>query len=273
MMLAPINQGSSPEPFFSVITVCFRDLPNLIRTAESIREQSFSNYEWIVIDGAGLDGTDEWLSLQSDTRLKWLSEPDAGIYDAMNKGIAQAAGKYLIFMNSGDCFEDSSVLDLTYKAAYQVEKLPFGLLYGDSIRFSPEAGESIFAAKSPSGVWWHMFAQHQAIFFLRDGSLYDVKYRLSADYDLISRYVGKYKERMLRLDFVVCRYALGGRSESGRWAAIREDFDIRVNSMKINPFCAFVLLFLHTIHSVWKFQIKNWIRTNMRYGKTLPRSV
>ena len=74
-------------------------------------DQSFGDYEYIIIDGGSTDGSEEVIE-QCAARLSyWVSESDKGIYHAMNKGIAQAHGEYLVFMNSGDCFHDSSVLE------------------------------------------------------------------------------------------------------------------------------------------------------------------
>ncbi len=90
--------------FFSIITVCKNNLEELKTTFTSISSQSCKDYQWIVVDANSNDGTKEWLSkLDSVT---FISESDKGIYDGMNKGISLSDGKYMIFMNSGDCFGD-----------------------------------------------------------------------------------------------------------------------------------------------------------------------
>ena len=94
---------------FSVITVCRNNLNELILTHASLSGQNCPDYEWIVIDGGSTDGTKEWLEGNHDP-ARWISENDAGIYDAMNKGAAMANGDYLVFMNSGDEFYDPNVL-------------------------------------------------------------------------------------------------------------------------------------------------------------------
>ena len=90
---------------FSIITVCRNNLGELKQTYDSIKGLNGSDHEWIVIDGNSEDGTKEWL--KQIPSAKWISEPDSGIYNAMNKGIRHASGNYLIFMNSGDCFHDA----------------------------------------------------------------------------------------------------------------------------------------------------------------------
>ena len=85
----------------SIITVCRNDRKGLEKTLESIRAQDCADYEWRVIDGNSSDGTAEWLRENHTLEGGWISEPDNGIYDAMNKGIGAAVGEYVAFMNSG----------------------------------------------------------------------------------------------------------------------------------------------------------------------------
>ncbi len=97
-------------PKLSIITINYNDVLGLKRTLESVTGQSYSNFEYIVIDGGSTDGSKELLEKYTDKISYWVSEPDRGIYHAMNKGIEKASGEYLLFMNSGDLFYDSEVL-------------------------------------------------------------------------------------------------------------------------------------------------------------------
>lgn len=94
----------------SIITINFNNLAGLQRTYESVVCQTFTDYEWIVIDGGSTDGSREFIEQHQDKFAYWCSEPDKGIYNAMNKGIAKAHGVYVNFMNSGDCFHSAEVL-------------------------------------------------------------------------------------------------------------------------------------------------------------------
>ena len=96
-------------PLFSVISVTYNNLKGLQNTFKSLRLQTFTDYEWIVVDGGSYDGTLDFLS---DKPCKLISEKDDGIYDAMNKGIGKANGDYLIFMNAGDVFADADILEI-----------------------------------------------------------------------------------------------------------------------------------------------------------------
>jgi len=96
----------------AVITISYNNRQGLEKTLKSVTSQSFSGFEYIVIDGGSQDGSKELLEKYSDKITHWVSEPDKGIYNAMNKGIAAAQGEYLIFINSGDHFySDHSLTD------------------------------------------------------------------------------------------------------------------------------------------------------------------
>ena len=95
-------------PLFSIVTITFQNLDGLQRTVESVRAQTFGELEHIVIDGGSSDGSADWLAANFDGI--WMSEPDRGRYDAMNKGARMARGEYLWFMHAGDIFGDPSVL-------------------------------------------------------------------------------------------------------------------------------------------------------------------
>lgn len=94
----------------SVITVNYNNKAGLQRTIDSVVCQTWRDFEWIVIDGGSTDGSKEFLEQYQQHFAYWCSEPDGGVYNAMNKGIARAKGDYLLFLNSGDCFHNETVL-------------------------------------------------------------------------------------------------------------------------------------------------------------------
>ena len=115
-------------PKLSIITVCRNEEAGIAKTAESIVRQTWQDFEWIVIDGASTDGTLGKLKPYAGRIGRLVSEPDSGIYNAMNKGIRLAQGEYLIFMNGGDAFHHPEVLEEVFS------KNPDGdVLYGDVI--------------------------------------------------------------------------------------------------------------------------------------------
>ena len=94
----------------SVITVCLNAVDGVRSTARSLIDQSFESFEWIVIDGGSTDDTIVFLSELSDLRIRYISEPDGGIYEAMNKGLTKAVGKWIIFLGAGDTFYSVNTL-------------------------------------------------------------------------------------------------------------------------------------------------------------------
>lgn len=114
----------------SVVTVCYNVVGSIEETMLSVLNQTYDNVEYIVIDGGSTDGTVDIVRKYSDRLAYWVSEPDKGIYDAMNKGIAAATGDYINFMNAGDSFTDNDVIKQV------VEQIPndADVVYGDVIQ-------------------------------------------------------------------------------------------------------------------------------------------
>ena len=238
--------------FFSIITICKDNLSELKKTHISISQQTSEDYEWIVIDGDSSDGTREWL--KNIKTANWISEPDNGIYDAMNKGISFAKGKYLIFMNSGDCFDNNSVLSQCQKILEQHGSPAF--VYGDSVDISENGASYYRKAKNHKKNWKGMITQHQAMFFNREkaGDIkYNEDYKLSGDYAFISSFLNNISnDDVLYLDFAICRFSMGGLNETRRFQAIKEDFKIRKDIIKLPYYLNLILYFLHYIHAVIK---------------------
>ena len=113
----------------SIITINYNNLEGLKRTYESVVSQTCQDFEWIIIDGGSTDGSKEFIEEHQGQFAYWCSEPDKGIYNAMNKGIAKATGEYLNFMNSGDCFYDEHTLEKVFS-----QELMADLIYGDWIQ-------------------------------------------------------------------------------------------------------------------------------------------
>ena len=98
-------------PKLSIITVNLNNREGLRKTAESVVSQTYKDYEWIVIDGGSTDGSKELIEQYAEHISYWVSEPDKGIYNAMNKGIRQAHGEYFLFLNSGDSLCDDDIVE------------------------------------------------------------------------------------------------------------------------------------------------------------------
>ena len=127
----------------SVITINYNNASGLQKTMESVMNQTSSDFEYIVVDGASKDGSVEVIqkfeSLKKDIKLRWISEADKGIYDAMNKGILLAKGEYVQFVNSSDSFVDETVIERMVKELeVKSEKSDVQILYGNMIKQLPD---------------------------------------------------------------------------------------------------------------------------------------
>ena len=122
------------ENLISVITVCYNAENNLERTILSVLNQTYSNIEYIIIDGGSTDGTIDLIKKYADKITYWQSETDKGIYDAMNKGIQKATGEWINFMNAGDLFSSTTILQQMSDAI----KPGTRILRGNIIRIYPK---------------------------------------------------------------------------------------------------------------------------------------
>lgn len=165
----------------SVVTVNYNDREGLLRTAKSVAEQTFSDYEWIVIDGGSTDGSQDVIT-QYAAQITWsVSEPDGGIYEAMNKGLARANGDYVQFLNSGDSFIEPTVLEMVFndQALSDVNYGDQWCLSGEKViekRRYPDEMDLAYLFRNPLG--------HQASFIrtsVAKAHPYRVKYFISAD--------------------------------------------------------------------------------------------
>lgn len=204
-------------PKFSVVTVTRNDRRGLVITANSILDQQNGDFEWIVIDGGSGDGTVEYLKKLSISNLKWTSEKDDGIYDAMNKGMRFSLGQYIIFLNAGDIFPDARTL-----ADVELELSLLGdpdILFG-GMNFAFGNGYLVYRQprRIERSIWHGLPANHQATYYRRgvlEGLLYDTQYRVCGDYYIVARLFKK-GIRAGYTNRVLVRFAVGGESYRNR---------------------------------------------------------
>lgn len=199
-------------PLFTIVTVTRNNLAGLRLTAKSITQQLYKNYEWRVIDGASIDGTVDWLNQCNARGMIALSEPDDGLYHAMNKAIDKSRGKYVIFLNSGDEFANNKVLA---KTANTISHHPAEVLYGDSFEISD--GERLLKTAFPHHrIWYSMFTHHQAIFYSLE-AIGETRYRdnlqIAGDWALTAE-LYKAGKSFHSLKYPVCVFERGGVSQS-----------------------------------------------------------
>ena len=221
-----------PHPKFSIITVTYNAEKVLEDTIQSVIFQTYRNVEYIIVDGASKDHTLDIVNKYHNRNNKVISEPDKGLYDAMNKGIQLATGDYLCFLNAGDKFHDSETLQKIVHTL-KGQELP-DVIYGETA-IVDEEGHFLHMRRlsTPAHLNWKSFKQgmlvcHQAFFVNRElaiNHLYDLQYRFSADFDWCIRIMKKAKclhnTRLTLID-----YLNEGMTTKNHKASLKERFCI-----------------------------------------------
>lgn len=196
---------------YSIITINYNNQAGLRRTIESIIGQTFSDFEFLVIDGGSTDGSVDIIKKYNASISYWVSERDNGIYHAMNKGVAQAHGDYCIFMNSGDCFYNNTVLE-KMKSVVSNEDIIIGKVSVDKpgvIISPPPKGELTFYYLYSGSI------PHQGS-FIRTNLLrkypYDETLKISSDWKFFVQTIILNNCSFRFVDEYVAQYDLGGFS-------------------------------------------------------------
>ncbi len=182
----------SNTPFISIITVVFNAKEDLEKTIRSIQKQTFTDFEYIVIDGGSTDGTLDVINQYNNVITNWISEPDNGLYDAMNKGIMLTKGKFLWFMNAGDEIYERT----TIEKIFAIDGFSSDIYYGETALIDEEGNilgtrSKLSARKLPEKLNWKslqigMVVQHQSFIVRKEiAPLYDITYKVSADIDWV----------------------------------------------------------------------------------------
>ena len=181
------------DKFFTIITVVLDAKEDLINTIQSLKEQSFKNFEYIVIDGNSKDGTKDVIKDNADFISEYLSENDKGIYDAMNKGLKRAKGKYVGFLNAGDKYTPDA-LNIIHK--YLKLDIDADFIFGTVMKKILKYG-----FKKNRILWnFDFYTSHSSGFLSiwksqKKLGFYNLDYKISADYDLFYRMIIKEKMR------------------------------------------------------------------------------
>lgn len=226
---------------FSIITVTFNAREALEVTAKSVSNQTFGDWEHLIVDGASTDGTvgiaREYASQVNKSagllKVKVSSEPDKGIYDAMNKGLSRANGQYLIFLNAGDTFHADNTLELMAREATAGNP---GAIYGQTrlvsgIRDRVYSGDRHLRAPVQltwRNLKWGMLVCHQAMAVRRDlAGPYDLTYRYSADYDWMIKSLKRVgKDGARYIDEYLIDYLDEGVTTKNHRASLKERYHI-----------------------------------------------
>ncbi len=214
-------------PKVSIITIVYNGETTLESTIKSIAFQTYSNIEYIIVDGNSKDKTIDIIKKYDSIITKWISENDKGIYDAMNKGFQMATGDYVWFMNSGDEIYNASTLENIFSAEADAD-----IYYGDTIMIDND-GNTIGNRRltPPKHLTWKSFKKgmlvsHQSFIAKRNiTELYNTKYNYSADFEWCLQALKKSK-KTYNTGQILSKFLDGGFTKQNLVPGLKERFKI-----------------------------------------------
>lgn len=224
------------KPLVTFITVVYNGVAELPSTIKSIFDQTDKQFEYFIIDGGSTDGTVELIRKYEAQLAGWISEKDNGLYDAMNKGMKMARGKYLWFMNAGDQLYSPDTLEKIFSSlkGTNTEILP-DVIYGETdIMNEEEKSLGLRRLKAPEKLtWkslqWGMVVCHQSFLVKKEKCLsYDLHYKFAADIDWMIR-VLKSSDTIFNTRLILSRFKTGGLSYRNIRHSLKERFRIMMN--------------------------------------------
>jgi len=205
-----LNENS---PLISIVTVCLNSEQYLEKTIQSVLDQTYPCIEYIIIDGGSTDGTIQIIKKYEGRIAKWISEPDEGIYDAMNKGISLCEGEIIYCLNSGDHLYDKNVLQNV--AEQFLDPRVMGV-YGNVEVRDDQGNKKIRGSEVTYNSLLYKRICHQALFvrktlFEKLGK-FSTSFKLSSDHEFAIKCIKKYGDRFVYLNDTIALYMSGGMS-------------------------------------------------------------
>jgi glycosyltransferase involved in cell wall biosynthesis len=235
----------------SVITVVFNAGKYLEWTLKSIQDQKFRDMEYIVVDGGSTDNTLDLIDKYNCIISKWVSEPDEGLYSAMNKGLQMASGEYVLFLNAGDIFYNEEVLDKIFNG----KGTGADIYYGETAIID-ENGKDIGMRrlKAPLNLTWKslidgMLVCHQS--FIVKKSIcgnYNLDYKIASDYDWMLNCLKK-ATTILNTHLIISKFLDGGLNKQNIRKALSERFRIMIRNYN------FFHVILNHFRIGWRFAV------------------
>jgi glycosyltransferase involved in cell wall biosynthesis len=248
--LSKPNQKSGA--LISIVTVVFNREHEIESTIRSVLDQTYQDFEYLVIDGGSKDGTVELIKKYSSSINYWISERDKGIYDAMNKGARAATGEWIIFMNAGDLFYNSSVLENCASILKSSsDKL---MVYGDAEIISGEHKHVQYQHDRHLDLTKSII--HQSTFVRRvylQENPYDTRYRVMADYDNLLKVSVLSPDKCVHVNEIICRYDKTGVSSRPLYTYFKEYYAVARTRMPFLDFVGFNLYILPRL--IWSYRL------------------
>ena len=248
------KKTESDQPLISIITVVLNGAKFIEETLESIYQQSYKNYEHIVIDGGSTDGTLDIIKRYSDKIDYWVSEEDNGIYDAFNKAMTVCKGEYIGFINSDDQYNENT-LQILIKYLKRNQDIDF--IFG-----SVKKHWGVLHGYRPWKIYysWGFYSSHSTGFFIKTSSakkvgFYDLKYKFSSDYDYFYRMIVQKKMKGIatKKDELFGTFRRGGFSSKVDFVShFFEEIRIRIGNKqnKILILIIFIYKFLKNFNKI-----------------------
>lgn len=216
----------------SIITVNYNNVVGLKRTMSSVFEQTYKNIEYIIIDGGSTDGSKAYLQDHNQNIDYWVSEPDKGVYNAMNKGIKIASGEYVLFLNSGDHFYSKDAL--SFFQPFTLKENKKDILYGNIAVISKTERIKTYPKKLTVSYFIEETLPHPATLIKRDcfkGFFYDERLKIASDWKFFMIGICKLKFTYQYINEVISSFYLDGISSINsqlvsyeRNQVLKEDF-------------------------------------------------
>jgi len=233
-MQEKVSQSEEKSYVLSIITVTFNNAKGLSKTIEVLPSSS-EQLEHLIIDGKSTDDTPLIMSTDKRNYAKWISEPDNGIYDAMNKGLSLAKGRYVLFLNAGDYFASSEVID---KICAILSRSSPDMLYGETILINSDNKiiglRSIHTTKElPDSLNMNalrrgMVVCHQSLIVRKEIASSFINDNLSADYDWLLNATKK-SDNIINLESPIAKYLVGGESKKQHLRSLYDRLTIMIN--------------------------------------------
>ena len=229
------KQNIIDKPLITVVTVVYDGEKYLEKTILSVINQTYNNVEYIIIDGGSTDGTVDLIKKYEDKIDYWISETDKGIYDAMNKGIDSALGKWINFMNADDRFYDRKVLEVIFHKNNFNDAV---MIYGKHQVIYTNTNRKTRIAKpgKVSNLWKGSQFSHQSVFVLlslHKGNKYNVLNKIGADFEFFYKMYRRGKNFYF-VDVVISSITSGGISDISRAASIVSWWKVVEKNYKVN---------------------------------------
>jgi glycosyltransferase involved in cell wall biosynthesis len=219
----------------SIITVCYNRVLTIEKAIQSVLAQKYSNIEYVIIDGNSTDGTKAIIESYQDRISQYISEPDQGMYDAINKGIQLATGDVIGLMHSDDEFYDADAISKIV-ASFEQDSNAEGV-YGDGIYVSNDAEERLirnriggaFSLQKVKSGWLPL---HPTVYIrksvINKYGIYNLDFKIASDTEFLLRYLYKYKIKMSYINSYIVKMRMGGMSTNAKRAleVLQEDYKI-----------------------------------------------